>query len=46
MLSSFLCLNPASLMIIIEGDFGMDNIEDLSKAMCILMELRTESQLP
>ncbi|KAF4101577.1 hypothetical protein G5714_018009 [Onychostoma macrolepis] len=35
-LSSSLRLNPASLKIIIEGDFVMDSIEDLSKAMCIL----------
>ncbi|KAF4095258.1 hypothetical protein G5714_024336 [Onychostoma macrolepis] len=38
-LSSSLRLNPASLKIIIEGDFVMDSIEDLSKAMCILYGL-------
>ncbi|KAF4110470.1 hypothetical protein G5714_007501 [Onychostoma macrolepis] len=32
-LSSSLRLNPASLKIIIEGDFVMDSIEDLSKAV-------------
>ncbi len=39
-LSSSLRLNPASLKIIIEGDFVMDNIEDLSKAMSMLYGLR------